>query len=473
MVINEKLIKQIYETKYLNAENSWRYRPIMRLFYFHYEKLEYWLYKEDVYNELKENDLFQEYTIEECERDLATLVDWYSLTKMQDTKNATSIEEFKNKKFRYQLTEYATEIERLMISLEEMEIKTSSLEPKLFDRLRMTITRLEEVDILSDDDVNEIWNNLNTDFNKLNENYQDFLKKFNDPESDELLQNELFLQFKTENIHFINASIAKIDDEKINIMLNKLNNYYKHNPMFLQNFNFEHFKDINLGKIKNIFKWFIGTKTSVSEGEKLIDTTSDIIVKITKYANVLIELHGNMTSRKEEYKHLCKTFDNLQSIDDAHKLASVVIGISNVRHFIGNSNINTDTIINTYDNPPIEIVLSSRTKLKKERSLVKPIVDKSEEKRKILLEYREEQEKNKQILKKLIKDKKIILKDKIILSKIERRYIQKLLAVSSLKKETEFGLSYNIIKEKGQCQINSPDGIFYMDSLVIEFKGEI
>ena len=127
MVVNDKLTKQIYETKYLNAENSWRYRPIMRLFYLHYEKLEYWLYKEDIFNELKENELFNEYTIFDCERDLETLVEWYSLTKMQDTKNATTVEEFKNKKFRYQLTEYATEIERLMISLEEMEIKTSSL----------------------------------------------------------------------------------------------------------------------------------------------------------------------------------------------------------------------------------------------------------------------------------------------------------------------------------------------------------
>ena len=131
MEVYEKLTKPITETKYLSTENSYRYRPIMRCFYEHYEKLEYWLYKEDIYNELKNNTIFAEYTIEECERDLEALVEWKSLTKMQDTKNASTIEEFKNKKFRYQLTEYATEIERLTISLEEMEIKTASLEPKL------------------------------------------------------------------------------------------------------------------------------------------------------------------------------------------------------------------------------------------------------------------------------------------------------------------------------------------------------
>lgn len=34
------------EAKYLNVENTERYRPIIRLFYLKYEKLKYWLYQE-------------------------------------------------------------------------------------------------------------------------------------------------------------------------------------------------------------------------------------------------------------------------------------------------------------------------------------------------------------------------------------------------------------------------------------------
>ena len=221
MEVYEKLTKQIVETKYLSVENAYRYRPIMRLFYKKYEQLEYWLYKEEVYRELKENELFNTYTIEECERDLETLTEWLSLRKMQDTKKANSIEEFKNKKFRYQLTEYATQIERLTISLEEMEIKTASLEPKLFDRLRISIAKLEDGSSFVEEDAFELWEGINDDFTKLNQNYQDFLKKFNEPKSEELLQSVLFLQFKGEitkylrefirgyqkNIHSIRASI--------------------------------------------------------------------------------------------------------------------------------------------------------------------------------------------------------------------------------------------------------------------------
>lgn len=486
MKINEKLTKQISETKYLSTENSYRYRPIMRCFYRHYEQLEYWLYKEDIFQELKENEIFDSYTIEDCERDLEVLTEWKSLSKMQDTKNATSIEEFKNKKFRYQLTEYATEIERLTISLEEMEIKTSSLEPKLFDCIRISISKLEKENTLTLDEINELWTNLNEDFTKLNQNYQDFLKKFNEPKSEELLQSVLFLQFKNEiikylkefvrgyqkNIYYIKDSIEKITEDDILDFLNKLNSYYKKTPIFNSDFDFEHLKEVNLGKINNILKWFVGSPSNLSEGEKLMNTTDNIIVKITKYANSLVELHGNMTNRREEYKYLCKLFDKLEKIEECHKYASVIFGIEEVRHFTGISNLNTDIITNTYDNPPIEIVLSSRSKIRKTKIILQPIVDKTYEKQKLLKEYRQEQEQNKKILKHLIKDKKIALSKEIELSKIERRYIQKLLA-SSNNKETEFGLTYHIIKKDGKCRITSPDGIFLMDSVEIEFTGDI
>ena len=146
MKIYEKLIKQIPETKYLCTENSYRYRPIMRTFYKFYEKLDYWLYKEDIYNELKENELFENYTMEECERDLETLTEWLSLEEMQDTTNVTNIDDFKYRKKRYQLTEYAVEIERLTLFLEDMEIKTASLEPTLFDQIRINIEKIDNIE---------------------------------------------------------------------------------------------------------------------------------------------------------------------------------------------------------------------------------------------------------------------------------------------------------------------------------------
>ena len=56
MRVQEKMKKPVLEAKYLNVENTDRYRPIIRAFcILKYEKLKYWLYQEEVFEELKEN----------------------------------------------------------------------------------------------------------------------------------------------------------------------------------------------------------------------------------------------------------------------------------------------------------------------------------------------------------------------------------------------------------------------------------
>ena len=62
MEITETLTKQITETSYLTTENTKRYRPILRYFYEQYEKINYMLYKEDVWNYLKDKSNFENYT---------------------------------------------------------------------------------------------------------------------------------------------------------------------------------------------------------------------------------------------------------------------------------------------------------------------------------------------------------------------------------------------------------------------------
>ena len=115
MKINEKLVKPVREAKYLDVENTDRYRSIARLFYLNYEKLKYWMYQEEVYEELTEDPYFADYTMEQCQQDLETLTAWGNLATIQDTKRVSTIEEFKNKKFRFQLTETTVEIERMVI----------------------------------------------------------------------------------------------------------------------------------------------------------------------------------------------------------------------------------------------------------------------------------------------------------------------------------------------------------------------
>ena len=59
MQVSDKLIKPLTEAKYLNADNVSRYRCIMRIFFEYYEKLKYWLYQEEVYEEMIKDPFLQ------------------------------------------------------------------------------------------------------------------------------------------------------------------------------------------------------------------------------------------------------------------------------------------------------------------------------------------------------------------------------------------------------------------------------
>lgn len=154
MQVSDKLIKPLTEAKYLNADNVSRYRCIMRIFFEHYEKLKYWLYQEEVYEEMIQDPLFADYRPEQCQQDLTMLTEWKNLNTIQDTKKVASIEEFKNKKYRYQMTEYSVEIERLVIRLENLFIEGASLEPTLLERIRRSVEHFPDT---AGKDKNEVY----------------------------------------------------------------------------------------------------------------------------------------------------------------------------------------------------------------------------------------------------------------------------------------------------------------------------
>lgn len=81
MQVSDKLIKPLTEIKYLNADNVSRYRCIMRIFFENYEKLKYCLYQEDIYEEMIKDPYFAEYKPEQCQQDLAMLVEWRDFKK--------------------------------------------------------------------------------------------------------------------------------------------------------------------------------------------------------------------------------------------------------------------------------------------------------------------------------------------------------------------------------------------------------
>lgn len=480
-----EVLKQIEEVKYLAQENTIRYRAIMRFFFTKYEEAEYWLYKEEIYNEVK--NLINDYTIEECERDLEFLIQNKSLTRLQDTKNINTLNDFKYQNFRYQMTDSAVVIERMTIELEEIEVKVASLEPRLFERINHIIKQLVDIYDKDENKIYELWIDLNNDFKNLNEQYQDFLKQFHEAKTEELLQSEAFLSFKSSMINYINnfissyikssssikSNLLEINEEKVKYLMDSLVSHQKKAPKISPEFNYDKLRKVNYGKWQSLRKWFI-SEASLSEGERLLEATQNVIEKMYKYASSLIELHGNMINRKEEYMHICRLFDNMTDIKEAHKLSQSVYGITKAIHYKGTSMISTDSLIKSYDVPPIEIPINTTVRNYKIKYQVMPIVDKSKEKEAILKKKLEEENYRKDKIKLLIQKGKIILKDEIKLDILERRYILNLIEKyhGNNTIESEFGYSYNItnMSSKEKCKIISPDGIFELNSRIINIE---
>lgn len=190
MQITDKLMKPLTEVKYLNADNVSRYRCIMRIFFDNYEKLHYWLYQEDVFEALKRDPHFGDYRMEQCQQDLAMLTEWKNLNTIQDTRKVASIEEFKNKKFRYQMSEYSVEIERLVVRLENLFVEGASLEPTLLERIRRNVERFPAMAEKDTGEVYTWWMDLNNDFVRLNQNYQDYIRDLNSVKAEKMMQTK-------------------------------------------------------------------------------------------------------------------------------------------------------------------------------------------------------------------------------------------------------------------------------------------
>ena len=213
MKFSDKLMKQIPETSYLTAENAYRYRVIIRSMFHRYERIQYWLYTNEIMQELKEDVRFADYTLEECKRDLQVLETWGNVIAMQDTTHVKTLDEYKNRNFRYQLTEYTVEIERMTIRLENLSLDGASLEPSLLEKIKQSFVELPELLTKKNRDNEELmswWNTLNDQFIRLNQNYQDYILTLNSSSSEELMKTTDFLIYKDAIIDYLRKFVRSL-----------------------------------------------------------------------------------------------------------------------------------------------------------------------------------------------------------------------------------------------------------------------
>ena len=491
MQVSDKLIKPLTETKYLTADNVSRYRCIMRIFFEHYEKLKYWLYQEEIYEEMIRNPLFADYRPEQCQQDLTMLTEWKNLSATQDTKKVASIEEFKNKKYRYRMTEYSVEIERLVIRLENLFIEGASLEPTLLERIRRNVERFPEMMEKDKAEVYTWWMDLNNDFVRLNQNYQDYIRDLNSVRAEEMMRTKEFLVFKDRLIEYLRSFIKglqrnvgvieenlRLQDEEIkNRVFEKVADYELSIPRMEVEVSKEMIGQKIKGCYESIYDWFVGSEGHENEAGKLFDVTNDIIRRITRYAAQLSEKNALGANRKEEYRRVAELFLRCRDEDEAHKMSAMVFGMECPQHLSGELIRETDSMnVGVYEEQPIEVRLKPRVRTYREKSRRSAIRETKEQKqetrRKMLQRQKEEMEK----LRGLEKDGRIEFADLPVLEPRIREILLKWLsdAMESVdfSARTDDGRRYRLERSKAgeTCVVHCEDGNFTMPKMTIVFQ---
>ncbi|MFP4697559.1 MAG: TIGR02677 family protein [Eubacteriales bacterium] len=494
MQLNSQILKPIEEVKYLATENTWRYRAIIRFFYEQYDAIRYWIYKEEVYEELKKLDHFQNYTIDQCKQDLDTLAEWKNLYAVQDTTKAATIEEFKNKQFRYQLTEYTIEIERMILKLERLHVEGASLEASLLERLKDDLKLFKDIIKKDDKEVGVWWNQIKDNFKRLNENYQDYIRDWQSIKADEMMRTQSFLVFKDKlieylrdfikNLHqyvqIIELILKEISEQEESVFVDKLVRYKLSIPRSDQEqITPQMIEDNILNRWTSLKEWFLGNKNRESEASRLFEMTNEIIRKITRYAVQISEASNQTANRKEEYKKISSLFVNCDSITEAHKLSSYVFGIESPRHLKGDFKKETESInTSVYEEKPLEYSIKPRVRTYREKSKRTPIVDKTEEKeamrQKIIKQRQEEDEIIYKYIKNNVLDFSTIEYIEPYARKAMLRWLTKALVNINHKGKTENGRLYRLKnpQETESCVIVSEDGEFVMPQFVLVFKEE-
>lgn len=491
MKIQEKMRKPMLEAKYLNVENTDRYRPIIRLFYLKYEKLKYWMYQEEVFEELKEDPYFAEYTVEQCQQDLTALAGWGNLVTIQDTRKVTTIEEFKNKKFRYQLSEAAVEIERMVIRIENLFIEGSSLEPALLERLRIHLGKLEEISESGDEKLYGWWNDLNNDFIRLNQNYQDYMRELNGIKAEEMMKTKEFLLFKDRliqylrsfvkslqvNVTAIEQKIRTVKPETVEKILHKVTAYELSIPRMDAEVNEQIIYDKMRGRWLSIFEWFSGKGEVESEAGKVFDTTNEVIRKITRYATRISEMSNQGSNRREEYKKLAQLFGKCKDVQEAHRLSAMVFGVEKPLHLKGAIYRETDSINSgVYEEKAHVVTVTPRVRTYREKARRSIIVDRSKEKEEMRLAAIQKIKEERRLLESYIQNGKLeFAKLPVIESHVRDMFLlwmSKALENKDHYAKTEDGQIYHIQEPdtKEYCTLECTDGKFLMPAYIIVFE---
>ena len=350
----------INEASYLTAQNAKLYRVIMRVLYNEKELFNSQLSTEEIYSKLLEYPDLGEIKIEIVKSAMSQLTSWGNVTPMQDPKRVSTIEEYKNKIYKYSLTERSVKIERMTIELENLFSENNTISASLLDRIYDSLLKIERI-IKSNNakEVSEWWRNLQEDFRRLDQNFSDYIHSFASVNGQKLinsldfvLHKDRFIEYLRDFIHVLQQNSGKIENALLRIdstikedLINTIVICELDVPRTTtESANEDDIEQKIYSQWYALYHWFVSENGRESKCNIAMDYTNEIIRKIINNAVMLMQLQNSGVSRKQDYNKFMNLFADCSDINEAHCLSSHLFGAMSARHYKFNSHRSTDSM---------------------------------------------------------------------------------------------------------------------------------
>ena len=140
------------------------------------------------------------------------------------------------------------------------------------------------------------WSDLNNDFIRLNQNYQDYIRDLNSVKAEEMMHTKEFLVFKDRlieylrsfikglqrNVGVIEECLSQQDTSVREQVFEKIVDYELSIPRMDVEITERMLEEKIRGRFQSIYDWFLGSEGQDNEAAKLFDATNEIIRRITR-----------------------------------------------------------------------------------------------------------------------------------------------------------------------------------------------
>lgn len=489
MEVND--FSKIKEASYLTAENATRYRIILSFFYREHERMKDLLYPADIFQFARSVKGMEAYTDAMLEQDLATLVSWNNIIPRQEMKEPKSIEDYKRKRFRYQITPYTLAFERMLDDLAKKgEDFGGLLEKSTFVRL---LKAIQEMSVPKDGEQTayECWQEVLHHFKKIKTNTSDYIGYLNSEKLESNMQTEAFLVYKDKFVNYLRDFVMALQQTAMKIQ-SALNETSEKTLAMTAQAIIDHDKAIpRIGgpeldeaavsedfyeTWKNIRTWFINNEAGESEYTSLQRQTNEAIRRITRIIQRFGERLQQHRSRKKDYLRIAGWFEQCETLDEAHQLSATVFGLFGTRHYAVEPSETNNVYADLWLEKPTEYKISPRVQGYREKTRPSAFTMNDEAKQKARQDYLDRIRQLEKSLFTYVEDGKIVLSHHAFIGKNVRKVLLRWIAKAGMQEsgrvQTEFGVRVAVaVDPNRRVVIRSEDGTMEMPDMTYTFEG--